>query len=143
MKIQDRVKGTIFFCKAEFRNGNYYHLGICPEHTRAYGVDEKDIVDLKCEIIDDDVEVNNLYKDKKYDPKSVDYFGFIKYDEEDKYWDISMIYPCLTLYHMCFPYGADAERFYNNDIKDIFTYKITHHKGDRRAYNVRLKVEQV
>ena len=143
MKISDRVKGTTFYCKAEFRNGNYFHLGIYPEHASAYGVDKKDIVNLKCEIIDDDVEVNNLYKDKNYNPKSVDYFGFIKYDEEDKYWDISMIYPCLTLYHMCFPYGADSERFYSSDIKDIFTYKIIHHKGDRRAYNVRLKVEQV
>lgn len=145
IKINDRVKGTTFTTKAIWKKDHYWHIGIVPELASVYGIkDINKIKDVKCTIIEDDVEVNKLYADKNYDIKSIDYFGWVRYNDEDKFWNISLIYPSLTVYHICFPYGADVTRYYNEDVHDIYNYsKILHHKGDRYAYNVRLKIEEL
>ena len=56
---------------------------------------------------------------------------------------MSMFNYNIKIYSVCFPYGADAGRFWDQDIKDFNTNKIIHKAGDRRGMTVRLKIEEI
>ncbi|MBR4624058.1 MAG: hypothetical protein IKO56_00805 [Alphaproteobacteria bacterium] len=103
----------------------YIKFDIDPEHKSYYGVGDNDkIVDVKCEVIDVDLLLDNLYSDKSYDSNCVDYLAYFYCDSERK-----LIQPNIKVFNCCFPYGADAMCFDKN--------------GKRIGSICRLKVEEL
>lgn len=148
MKINDYKIGTKFFItctkehKKNFHNNEseeyYGNFGIIPRLASMWARKEEDVITVKATIIEEDVIIGDLFKDQSYDTNSTDYFAqisFEDFDETGKY-NIRLIYPNIKQYFICFPYGADSERFYETDFK-------THKTGDRRAMTVRLKIEEI
>lgn len=100
----------------------------------------ENIVKVKATIIEEDVIVCNIFKrDSGYDTNQVDYFSCIDFDHNEPT-EISMIYPNVKQYFVCFSDGPDAGRFWKFDsIKlDYDTGKktIEHLAGDRRGMTV-------
>lgn len=148
MKISDYKVGTEFEITCAKVNKRlhgeiipneyiYDSFGISQEHPYVWARKPEEVIKVKCTIIEEDVVIADIYKNKDYDSNCIDYFGFILF-KDDGTFDISMIYPNIKTYSICFPYGADAERFWSQDIK---INEVVHHAGDRRAMSVRLKVE--
>ena len=120
----------------------YDSFGIDKNHTYMWGRKPEQVIKVKATIIEEDVLMSKLYRyNSDYDCNQIDYFGWISFEKE--YLDIRMIYPNIKLYFVCFPYGPDAGRFWNNDIQNPYTLEIEHHKGDRKGMTVRLKIEEI
>lgn len=115
------------------------HFGASRDHCYVWGCKPEDIVDVECEIIENDVLVDQLMRDKNYDCNQQDYFACISV-EDDGTLDVGIVEPNIKVFFMCFPYGCDIERFWNHEVKDVWTHEIKHKKGDRRNYMARLKV---
>ena len=113
------------------------------KHAYSFGTKPEDIVDVKCTIIENDVIIGELYKNPEYDSNSQDYFALAQVIDDKSGYNIGLISPNIKVYHICFPYGADVERFYDKDIHDILTDRILFHAGERRAYHLRLKVDKI
>ena len=147
--IRDYKVGTTFnttcakrmnTSKGGLQTAVYDSFGIDIEHAAFWGRKKKDVVSVKCTIIEEDVLMCKIYKiDSDYDIEQIDYFGYIDFSDE---LTISMIYPNIKLYFICFPFNPDGLRFWDSDIKDAYN-QIKHRKGDRRAMTVRLKVEEI
>lgn len=75
---------------------HYKNFGIHPKTCSVYGVNEKDIVEVELEVIDQ--------KFDKTAPKSGEYWGFFSYEDEK----LSMVYPSRIQYQVCFTYGPTA-----------------------------------
>jgi len=91
----------IFKQRAVFTDNkhHYIHFGIHPLLASMYGCEEKDIVELKMVISDD----QTLPDDNKVD-SNPDYWGW--FDNEKM--DFTLIYPKHFLLNMCFAYGIKA-----------------------------------
>lgn len=145
MKINDYKVGTEFYINCVKENTKNYHnsegktyygsFGIIPQLASMWARKEEDIITVKATIIEEDVLINNLLKDKNYDTNCIDYFGWIDFEDDETY-SIHMIYPNIKLYFVCFPYGADAGRFYRTNLG-------IHKEGDRKGMTVRLKIEEI
>lgn len=151
MKIEDYKVGTSFITTAVLRTNKsdkvfFTAFGIDKKHAHYYSAKPDDVVDVKCTIIEEDVIIGDKYKDKNYDPNSVDYFALITWEDNDNL-DVSLISPNIKVYNICFPYVIDEHLFYNKDVikTDYKTLKTetTHRKGDRHRMTVRLKVENI
>lgn len=137
MEIKDYKVGTSFEIKCskeEHRtygkeDGKYYYqnFGIVKEHASIWGVKSENVITVKATIIEEDVMCQKLMVDKNYDNNSIDYFGRISFD--DGKISISIIFPNIKQYFICFAYGTDVGLF----DKD----------GNRRGMNVRLKIEEL
>ena len=157
MKITDYKVGYSFEidCAKSFKKINgepteqiiYDSFDIMKEHAYMWARNPEDIVKVKATIIEEDVIVDDLLKrNSSYDTNQVDYFGWIDFEYNNPV-RISMIYPNIKQYFMCFPNGPDVNRFWKYDsIKfDYDTYEktIDHLSGDRRGMTVRLKIEEI
>lgn len=157
MKINDYKVGYSFEidCAKSFRKINgepteqiiYDSFGIMKEHAYMWARKPEDIIKVKATIIEEDVIIDDLFKrDSDYDTNQVDYFGCIDF-EHDEPVRISMIYPNIKQYFVCFPDGPDAVRFWRFDsIKldyDTGEKTIEHLAGDRRSMTVRLKIDEI
>ena len=144
VKIDSIEPGTKFRTTAVIseRNGEklFTHIGVSRIHSSIWGVDPEDIVNIECEIVDNDLSINELILDKSYDSNCIDYFCHAEI--EDNCFDISMIYPNIKQFFICYPYGPDASRFWSHEITDS-DGNIIHRPGDRRAYQMRLKVKEI
>lgn len=144
IKIDSIEPGTKFCTTAvvSVKNGEkiYRHIGVSREHSYMWGDKPEDIIDIECEIVDNDLSINELMTDESYDNNCIDYFCHAEIQEDC--FDISMIYPNIKQFFMCYPYGPDASRFWSHEIKNIHG-DIEHRPGDRRAYQMRLKVREV
>lgn len=137
MEIKDYKVGTSFeiTCSKEKHrtsgkeDGKYYYqnFGIVKEHAYMWGANPENVITVKATIIEEDVMCQKLMMDKNYDNNSIDYFGRISFDEGRI--SISIIYPNIKQYFICFPYGTDVGLF----DKD----------GNREEMNVRLKIEEL
>jgi hypothetical protein len=137
MEIRDYKVGTSFeiaCTKEEHRtsgkeDGKYYYqnFGILKEIASIWGVKPENVITVKATIIEEDVMCQKLMMDENYDSNSIDYFGRISF-EEGKI-SISIIYPNIKQYFICFPYGTDVGLF----DKD----------GNRKEMNVRVKIEEL
>lgn len=110
------------------------------EHASAWGLNPKDILDVECEIVDNDLSIESIMADRSYDDNCTDYFCCAS--EEDDGFNISLIFPNIKLFFMCFPYGCDIERYWQHDMPDK-DGNIKHRKGDRRNYMMRIKVKEL
>lgn len=157
MKINDYKVGYSFeiYCTKHCRKVGgelteqiiYDSFDIKKEHAYLWGRKPEDIVKVKATIIEEDVIVGDLFKkNSDYDKNQIDYFGWIDF-EHDKAVKISMIYPNIKLYFVCFPCGPDVIRFWDYDsVKfdyDNGQKNIDHLAGDRRGMTVRLKIEEI
>ena len=148
MKINDYKIGTEFFITCTKENVRNYHnaeektfyssFGIIPRLASMWAKNEEDVITVKGTIIEEDVLINELFRDKNYDDNSIDYFGWVDFENfyKDNQYDIRMIFPNIKQYFICFPYGPDSVRFWQNDLEP-------HKKGDRKGMTVRLKIEEV
>ncbi len=148
MKILDYKVGTSFeiTCVKEKINNKYTNdfkeyyssFEIMPRLASMWAKNQEDVITVKATIIEEDVIIKDLFNNKDYDENCVDYFGWIDFEDynKTKRYDIGLIYPNIKQYFVCFPYGADSGRFWNNDIGE-------HKKGDRRGMTVRLKIEEI
>lgn len=134
MIILDSIeKGTKFTIGAteeiQPRTGEHFfsHFGIVREHSHMWGRKPEDVVDVECEIVDNDLSIESLMKDENYDNNCVDYFACI-YVREDNTFNVGFIFPNIKQFFVCFPYGTNESRFYTN--------------GKRRSYMARLKVNK-
>jgi hypothetical protein len=137
MEIRDYKVGTSFeitCTKEEHRTSGkkdgkhfYQNFGIHKEFAYIYGANPEDVIKVKATIIEEDVMCQKLMVDKNYDDNSIDYFGRISF--EDGKMDILFIFPNIKQYFVCFPYGTDIGLF----DKD----------GNRKAMNVRVKIEEI
>lgn len=133
MEIRDYKVGTSFeitCTKEEHRTSGklYYHnFGIVKVYAYIWGVKPENVIKVKATIIEEDVMCQKLMVDKNYDDNSIDYFGRISFEEGKM--DILFIYPNIKQYFACFPYGTDIGLF----DKD----------GNRKAMNVRVKIEEI
>lgn len=118
------------------------HFGASRDHCYVWGCKPEDIVDVECEIVENDVLVDQLLRDKNYDNDKKEYFACISV-EDDGTLDVGIVEPNIKVFFMCFPYGCDAERFWGHEIRDIYTNEIIHKVGDRRNYMVTLKVKML
>lgn len=157
MKINDYKVGYSFEieCAKSFRKIKgketkeiiYNSFGIIKEHACIWGRKPEDIIKVKATIIEEDVIINEIFKKNSgYDTNQIDYFGYIDFEHNEPI-KISMIYPNVKQYFMCFPYGPDIRRFWEYDsIKfdyDTGQKIIEHLAGDRRGMTVRLKIEEI
>lgn len=146
IKIESIENGTIFKTTAvvvtNSRGTFMTHFGASREHSYVWGCKPEDIVNVECEIIENDVLVDQLMVDKNYDNNKQDYFACISV-EDDGTFDVRFVEPNIKVFFMCFPYGCDIERVWQHDIKDVWTNEIKHKKGDRRNYMARLKVNLI
>ena len=147
MKIKDYKIGTEFeiTCCKQDRIDNkllYTSFQISKEHASIWGRKPEDVIKVKGTIIEEDVIVKDLLKDKNYDKNCLDYFGKITFNEDGTY-DIGLIYGNIKTYFICFPYGPDALRFWDFDNKDYDTGIFHHKTGDRRSMTVRIKFEEI
>ena len=110
------------------KDGKHYYqnFGIVKKHAYMWGANPENVITVKATIIEEDVMCQKLMVDKNYDNNSIDYFGRISFDEGRI--SISIIYPNIKQYFICFPYGTDVGLF----DKD----------GNREEMNVRLKIEE-
>ena len=121
----------------------YDSFEINKNHTYLWGRKPEQVINVKATIIEEDVLMSKIYrKDSDYDCNQIDYFGWISFEDDGTY-RISMIYPNIKLYFICFPNGPDCKRFWLDDIKDFKTNEIIHYKGDREGMTVRLKIEEI
>lgn len=157
MKINDYKVGYSFEinCAKSFRKINgeptgqiiYDSFDIMKEHAYMWVRKPEDIVKVKATIIEEDVIIGALFKrDSSYDINQVDYFGWIDFDHNEPV-KISMIYPNIKQYFICFPNGPDINRFWYFDSinfdYDTGKKTIEHLTGDRRGMTVRLKIEEI
>lgn len=147
MKINDYKKGTEFEITCVRYNHPEYGLiyksfQINKEHANIWGEKSENVITVKAIIVDEDVIIEDLMKDKSYDDNCVDYFGLVDFNDDVTY-DIGLIYPNIKQYFVCFAYGPSATRFWSFDNKDIDTGEYYHKKGDRRSMTVRLKIEEI
>lgn len=149
MKINNYKVGTTFEIgagKKYYPDGKfkcYGSFGVSKNHLSIFGVKPEDFVNIKATIIEEDVIVENLLKDPNYNENQIEYFGHISFEDGLDKLRISMIYPNIKLYFVCFPYGPSVSRFWNVDDIDLATHEIKNHKGDRRSMTVKLKVEEI
>lgn len=150
MKINDYKIGTSIVTTAAQRtndNGTFYtSFGVNKNYAHAFGVKPEDVVNVKVTIIEEDVLIENKYKDKNYDSNSIDYFALITW-QDDNTLEINLISPNIKVYNVCFPYIIDEHLFYDRDITKIdlntLETKTIHKKGDRHRMTVRLNVERI
>ena len=157
MKIQDYKVGYSFeiYCAKSYRRINgelteqiiYDSFDIKKEHAYMWARKPEDIIKVKATIIEEDVIVGNIFKrDSGYDTNQVDYFGWIDFEHNEPV-SISMIYPNIKQYFVCFPDGPDSNRFWKFDhIKfdyDTGDKTVEHLAGDRRGMTVRLKIDEI
>ncbi len=147
MKIPSYKKGTSFnitCCKNIDEDGSvfYNHFEIIPTLADMWGHNPKDVITVKATIIDEDVIVEDLMKDKSYDENCVDYLGLVDFNIDGSY-EIGIIYRNIKLYFVCFPGGPGKERFWSSGYKNYKTGKYYYRKGDRRSMTVRLKIEEL
>lgn len=147
MKIDDYKVGTSFIipCTKFIHPTNnevcYRDFEISKQHSKMWGRNPEDVIEVKATIIEEDIIVKELLKNSsKYDSNQIDYFGWIDFDNNEL--NIHMIYPNIKMYFICFPYGPDISRFWR-ETKDLITNKIIHNEGDRRGMTVRLKIEEI
>ncbi len=138
-------KGTKFnttAVKEKDSNGGdiFMHFESIREHASVWGLNPKDILDVECEIVDNDLSIESILADRSYDDNSTDYFCCASV--EDDGFNVSLIFPNIKLFFMCFPYGCDIERYWQHDIPDE-DGNIEHRKGDRRNYMMRIKVKEL
>ena len=112
-----------------------------------WGRNPEDIIKVKATIIEEDVIVNKIFKKySEYDSNKVDYFGWIDFEHNEPT-KISMIYPNIKQYFICFPDGPDDDRFWKFDSinvnYDTGEKTVEHLTGDRRGMTVRLKIEEI
>lgn len=105
----------------------YDSFGIIKEFASLWGRKPEEVITVKATIIEEDVLVEEKYKDETYDENSIDYFARIHFLDNGQY-DISMIYPNIKQYSVCFPGGPDSGRFTLQD--------------GQVEMNVRLKIEE-
>lgn len=112
------------------KDGKHYYqnFGIVKEHAYMWGVKPENVITVKATIIKEDVMCQKLMTSKNYDVNSIDYFARIHFLDNGQY-DISMIYPNIKQYFICFPYGTDIGLF--------------DREGKRKEMNVRLKIEEI
>lgn len=157
MKINDYKVGHSFEidCAKSFRKINgepteqiiYDSFGIMKEHAYMWARKPEDIIKVKVTIIEEDVIIGDLFKrDSDYDTNQVDYFGWIDFEHNEPV-RISMIYPNIKQYFVCFPDGPDAGRFWKFDSininYDTGEKTVEHLAGDRRGMTVRLKIDEI
>ena len=157
MKINDYKVGYSFEidCAKSFRKINgeptgqiiYDSFGIMENHAYMWARKPEDIIKVKATIIEEDVIVGDLFKkDSGYDTNQVDYFGWINFEHNEPV-NISMIYPNIKQYFVCFPDGPDTNRFWKFDSinvnYDTGEKTVEHLTGDRRGMTVRLKIEEI
>jgi hypothetical protein len=148
MKIPDYKVGTTFETTCTLQSiqkgGIPFYNNFFISRTFAksiFGKNPEDVIDVRCTITEEDVLINDLIKDPKYDNNTCEYFAHITFEDDGTY-NISLIYGNIKLYFMCFPYTPDAERFYSHEFKDL-NGNIIHKIGDRKSMSVRLKVERI
>lgn len=145
IKLDTIEPGTKFVTTAtvEKKNGEevFTHIGVSRKHSSIWGVDPDKIVDIECEIVDNDLLIDDLMLDKDYDNNCVDYFCHAEIEKDGRF-DIGLIYANIKVYFVCFPYGADASRFWHHTIERV-DGTVEHKEGDRRAYNMRIKVRKL
>ena len=147
MKIQNYKKGTEFeITCVRFNHPNhgliYNAFQIKKNFANMWGEDPNNVITVKATIVDEDVIIEDLMRDKSYDDNCVDYFGLVDFNEDGTF-DIGLIYPNIKQYFVCFPSGPGATRFWNFDDKDYETGKYHHKIGDRRSMTVRLKIDEI
>lgn len=157
MKINDYKVGYSFEidCAKSFRKINgeptrqiiYDSFGIMKNHAYMWARKPEDIIKVKATIIEEDVIINKIFKkDSGYDTNQVDYFGWVDFEHNEPV-NISMIYPNIKQYFVCFPDGPDAGRFWKFDSinvnYDTGEKTVEHLAGDRRGMTVRLKIEEI
>lgn len=148
MIIPDYRVGTVFETTCATKHVEderpfYDSFGIDDEFCWTRARKPEEIRNVKCTIIEEDVLVNELIKrDSDYDTNKVDYFGWVEF-QEDRTFDIRMIYGNIKLYSMCFPSSPDTYRFYSEDSVVDIHGNYRWHAGDRRGMTVRLKVEEI
>jgi len=155
MNVNDYKAGYSFniYCAKSLRRINgkpteqiiYDSFDIKKEHAYMWARKPEDIVKVKATIIEEDVIISNLFKkDSDYDTNKVDYFGWIDFEHNEPV-RITMIYPNIKQYFVCFPDGPDVLRFWKYDsIRNDFGEKTVEHlAGDRRGMTVRLKIEEI
>ena len=157
MKICDYKIGYSFEidCAKSFRKINgepteqiiYDSFDIMKKYAYMWGRNPEDIIKVKATIIEEDVIVNKIFKKySEYDANKVDYFSWIDFEHNEPI-KISMIYPNIKQYFICFPDGPDDDRFWKFDSinvnYDIGEKTVEHLVGDRRGMTVRLKIEEI
>lgn len=145
MIIPDYKIGTSFeiTCTKTWKQNQwlYRDFEISKEHSSIFGRKPEDVIKVRMTIIENDTYIKGLYQDNNYDENCTDYFGRINF--EKKRLRIGCIYGNIKAYTVCFPDEPDVGLFWENDIKIPGTNKIEYHKGERRAMNVRLKIEEI
>lgn len=147
MRIDDYRTGTSFeitctrHSDSESGETFYSDFGIFPNMAFMWGRKKEDVMTVRATVIEEDVKIISLLKDKTY-KKGIDYFGRVEFGNEDGSLTIDMIYPGINQYYVCFPYGPDFGLLWDNDVFDR-AGKLIHRKGERRAMNVRLKIEEI
>lgn len=130
----------------------FYTFGKDERAIRLYGFDPKELIDVKCTIIANDLKLGDLYKSKEYDSNSIDYLMYVKINDDKTLWPM-IIEPNSKMLNIAFPYGVDHELFWdknfpsslyyvNNEGKIEYLKDYIFHAGDRRGYLCRLKVEK-
>lgn len=138
-------KGTKFnttAVKEKDSNGSdiFTHFESIRKHASLWGFNPEDILDVECEIMDNDLSIESILADQSYDNNRIDYFCCAS--AEDGSFNVSLIFPNIKLFFMCFPYGCDIERYWQHDIPDEYG-NIKYRKGDRRNYMMRIKVKEL
>lgn len=150
--------GTSFITTA-IENSNsvgtfFYIFGKDKRGITYYGYKEDDLIDVKCTILKNDITLGELYQDPKYSSNSIDYLLYVKVNDDKTLWPM-IIEPNIKMFNMCFPYGADAELFWDKDFpehgrislndegKMNYNEEKIFYKGDRRGYICRLKIEKI
>jgi len=142
MKISDYKVGTSFeiTCAKVKRKKEgkeideyiYDSFEINKDHAYLWGRKPEQIIKVKATIIEEDVLISQLYKyNSGYNCNQIDYFGWISFEDSGEL-KIGLIYQNIKLYFICFPYGPDAGRFWDQDLKDFKTNEIIRHAGDRK-----------
>ena len=129
--LKTNSSGILFFDRFQASREHYYVYGI---------KDSSEILDVECEIVDNDLDIESILRDKSYDNNQIDYFCLARVEKDG--FHIGLIYPNVKVFFMCFPYGCNAERFWNHDIHDI-NGDIEYKKGSRRSYMMRIKVKEI
>lgn len=99
------------------KQGVFKHLGISPITSSVYGYENKDILTVEIEAIEDQSIQSSVDQSKNEGP---DYWAW--WDSEDK--KFTYMYPQRFLLNMIFPYGMEAAE----------------EKGNGKGYRVKVKL---
>lgn len=145
LTIDSIENGTKFTTTAVLNNGKqgtfFNRFGAFREKAYIFACDPEEIVDVECEIVDNDLIIKDILSDKNYDKNCIDYFACIR-PNNDGTFEFEFAGPNIKVFYASFPYGPDIERFWQNDVS-IPSSGIEHKKGDRKIYFSRIKVNPI